>query len=1453
MKRIIRWALILFALLAVLVTGLVLVIQTGPAKVYLAERLTSMLSSEPDQRFVIEGIGGWIPTDLKLARLEIGDREGTWLELENARLSWSFLDLLQGNVRIDNLSAARIRIDRLPTAPESPEEPEQPAKSSGIPGYLPAVKLHQLDIGEVILGRALIGQDAVLSVKGSMSSGTGAAKITAVLEIDRTDQGPPMSLRTRAEWTRMPQRLDLSLELQEHPNGLIAALAGLAEAGAIHLRIEGRGPMDQWKGSLEAGVEPFGTLHSGLQVGIGPELSLLADGSIQLQPGFLPEKWQGIPAEREIFHLQGGMQNFDRIALQSLRIEGAGHRIELAGKVVLSEEQFKAALNAQLEDLSSLMPVVRNSIHGSANLSGTFSGTFRNPGGSLQLKLDQFGWDRVELASAELTANATARPESTWNHPLYRIHSEGNVEIVRIPGVEPLPEKKIAWNLEAELLENLRLQLNRLSLAGTHHNLQADGQFDLKDLSGNLKARFHADTLKMISAFAGVDADGTAELRVTAERQPSQETAVADISLHLQDLSEVNPIPPELLGKKIDLTGHLRFLPGQELRVENLHLSNQFLQAEVEAVIDLERQRAEAKAKVAIPDLKPMSGIARQPVGGKVEITGTVSGPWTGFKAELKVDGAGITVADTAYDQVSSRITAENLPARPQGMATLTISQARDELKASSGFRYLEDRLELTGVDLSAPNCEVRGNLRIDLNSKLLEGVLSGKIPDLRDLGRILGQPLQGNTAFDAQLSRFSGQQNIALTIRGKGIRVKSVSLQEFSLKANFKDLYQHPQGRAELTAKTFQAHEATLDAVAIELDGNQQSITFRGTLSGRYQEKFSLGTRGNLAFQGKGKQVNLKTLQGKYGNIPFELLSPAEALFFGDTVSLDRFELRVGAGRLQGSAKLTQQSAAIDARLDGLPLASLQQFGAPPIKGTLDLAAQVSGSPSKPIVKARARVDQLVATGPDLESLPPADLDLNARLTGGRLHATMLVKGLSDQPLQAECTVPVEFSLRPGKFEIPRKSDWTARLVGNVQLQPLARMFLPEEQTVAGILKADLAARGTLNTVKLSGNVELREGRYENLDIGTLFTNISGDLALSGDRVNIEKLNANAGSDGKISVAGYVRLLPDKDFPLQMKATLSQATLLQSDLIHGTATGAIELEGNARAMEVTGNLDLTPVEIRIPDKLGPDLPELQVVEINQPGGDRQPKTGTRAGTPFRLRLRMDVNLPQRVFVRGRGLESEWAGRLKIRGTASKPAVTGNLKLVRGYLKFMSKRLDLAESSIHFTGAVPPNPILDIKAESQADDVTVRILVAGTASDPEINLESDPTLPEDEIMSRLLFGKSVAKISATQAIQIARAIRTLAGGGSSMGLMDRTRNLLGVDQLDLRQGESGASSKIGVGKYLTDDIYVDVEQGMGDAGGKVRVEMEIFPNVTVDSEVTSQSETGIGLNWKYDY
>ena len=84
--------------------------------------------------------------------------------------------------------------------------------------------------------------------------------------------------------------------------------------------------------------------------------------------------------------------------------------------------------------------------------------------------------------------------------------------------------------------------------------------------------------------------------------------------------------------------------------------------------------------------------------------------------------------------------------------------------------------------------------------------------------------------------------------------------------------------------------------------------------------------------------------------------------------------------------------------------------------------------------------------------------------------------------------------------------------------------------------------------------------------------------------------------------------------------------------------------------------------------------------------------------------------------------------------------------------------------------------------------LTARISVTGPAAHPAFAISSNPSLPEDEILSRVLFQRSSGSLSPFQALELANAVGTLSGQADAFESM---RKSLGVDSLDISTSATG--------------------------------------------------------------
>ncbi len=229
--------------------------------------------------------------------------------------------------------------------------------------------------------------------------------------------------------------------------------------------------------------------------------------------------------------------------------------------------------------------------------------------------------------------------------------------------------------------------------------------------------------------------------------------------------------------------------------------------------------------------------------------------------------------------------------------------------------------------------------------------------------------------------------------------------------------------------------------------------------------------------------------------------------------------------------------------------------------------------------------------------------------------------------------------------------------------------------------------------------------------------------------------------------------------------------------------------------------------------------------------------------------LDVKVSADRRITVFGRGLETEWSGNLHITGPIADPAIEGTATLVRGDLDLAGRRFAFDTGTIDLDGPIRLARI-DISAERAATDVTASVHITGTPVEPKFTLESTPALPQDEVLARVLFGRSAAELSGFEAAQLAAGLAQLAGGQAGFDPVGLVRKATGLDRVSF--GAEDGIATVSAGKYIAEDVYLQVGAG-GTGGVGAEVEWEPQKNLSVTSSADGNGDTKIAIRWKKDY
>ncbi|MHB2169776.1 translocation/assembly module TamB domain-containing protein [Alsobacter sp. R-9] len=929
-----------------------------------------------------------------------------------------------------------------------------------------------------------------------------------------------------------------------------------------------------------------------------------------------------------------------------------------------------------------------------------------------------------------------------------------------------------------------------------------------------------------------VDAQGKA----TITREGTARRVAVDLGARLAPL--LPPAVAPIFADRTALVGDVLVGDDLSLAIRRFDLTSRAGRLAASGTLDAARK---ADLRVNLSALPTEAGLTRS---GDVTLRRlSLDAAVTGDLSVPRVD-ATLALADLAspglrIDAIDGRLAVA--PPGANGDRALSFALTGRGLKPADAAlaRALGDRLSVTADGTVTPDLVLvtpAARLETATASALWNGragprVLRGRadvgVPDLAALSGLVGRPLKGKARLAADVDGDPGRYRVTARLDG-GVDNLSVGMAP---------LDRILAGRLAL-AGTVERLPGGVGFSGLTLSGGQLKLALDGP-----------ATTGAADLKARLDIGELKRADPR--------LSGALALDARLAGSLMEPEVEANAAlkgwvggpepRLALKGRLGERID-IAADLTALPLA-LSVLAVPELGlgGTLDGRLVASGDPAKPDGSYRVSLTRVTAKPAAEAGLQPADIKAEGKLGGGRatVDASLAVPKVGT--LRATGSVP----LRDGALDLSVR--------GPVDIA-IANAFLASGgRQVSGQLALDLKIAGPLAAPRLGGAATLSGGTFYDPAVGIRLDGIAGRFLAQGDTVVIERLSAGTRNGGQIGVTGRVSTDAAAGMPADIRISGQRAQLLSSDVITATADIAMTVSGPLmRSPRVAGRIDLIATEIAIPDRLPVQLQPLPGTRHIKPGRaaqarlkleERAARERGRGGKPFVATLDLTVSARNRIFVRGRGLQAELGGDLRITGTSVDPVVIGGFELRRGDIMLAGQRINLVRGKVAFTGDLTPT--VDFLAETQVTDVTARVAVSGRASEPQFVLSSQPPLPQDEVMSRILFNKAAGGLTGLQALQLAQTIAQLSGNGGP-DAFGALRKALGADSLDVSAGSTGGPA-VGAGKYLNRNVRVGVRAGATPADTGATVDIDVNRRFRIKGQLGADGSASVGaaVEWEY--
>lgn len=1392
-------------------------------------------ASSPDMTIRIGALEGAVPFDTTVRDVSIADGRGEWLRLDRARVVWRPLSLLRGVVDIGLAEADTVTVVR---APESnAETPVAETTSGGILPELPVgIALDRLSVGEIALGEELFGQPASLAVKGSARLVSAREGLHVDLDLSRIDDVAGQIV-ARLGFVPGEDRLSVDVRATEPAGGIVSRMAGIEDLPPLSFTAKGEGPLDHWSGDLV--LDLAGKAGAQGQIAVqraGAERVLTAKLAADIA-ALLPADIAPLASGQSAFAAEARFGDDGSIVLSRSELSAAAAHATADGRYEAGTKTVKGNLNVVAGTpllFAQLVPVSLSWTDATLRVmaDGTLDALrIKAETAMSDLAVEGYGAGQVALTADVLSQGPVTDPATRFG-----VAVDGRLAGISAPDAalsKTIGESAtlaLRGSLASDLVatvDSARVEL--APLAATYTGMVNPGE-----LTGTLRVE-RAD-LTALRAFAGDDLAGNATL--AAEVDMAFDLSRLKLALNglVDNLRTGIAQADQLSGGKIALSGGVsRAEDGgfgfEKFKVEAAHAS---LTADGSAT----PERANVVAKLALPDLAKLDSRVSGRGAADVSLAGSLEA----------LDGVATITVDEAkamgrpVQALKLEVKASDLLGAPS--ANLALSGAVDGKPARGTGRVArsaEGATRVEGLDLTLGSATLKGDIALD-PAQLATGKITFNAGNLRDLGPLLLTELAGAVALQADLAAANGGQDARLNGTIDKFAGFGVSLANARIEANARDVTRAPVLDARADIRDMVASGVSVARANLTAKGSGQTtdITLNGVAQGSDVQAAARITAGDTTV------IDIQQARLSRGGQRLDISPNARVELAGGGVRISGLDIRSGNGSIRVSGQAGDKLD-IQAAIRSFPLA-IAELAAPGLglSGTLSGEANVSGSPSRPAGRYQLSVAGLTMPAISDSGLQPIAIQANGTMGQGRVGVDATIRSGQAVTLRVNGSAPAG----EGPLDLA--------VTGPVDLGLANGVLSASGQTVAGRAAVDLRLRGTTAAPSVGGNVRITGGRFQDPVNGLLFDNIQAVISGNDRELVLSSLSARARNGGIVSGEGRVTLDTAAGFPGSIAIKTRRSQLVSSELLNTVTDLDLTISGPlARSPRLAGVVDIKSLEINIPNRFPLSLSPIDVKHVNAPKAVRERlrkeealQRQAAASPPFVMALDLTINAPGRVFVRGQGINAELGGTVRIGGNSAAPSVDGGFNMRRGTLSILGRTLNFTRGEVGFAGR-NLDPDLDFLAEAPASDVTAQVRVTGAANNPQISFSSQPELPRDEVLARLLFGRPATSLTTSQTIQLAQAVAQLTGvgGGDALGELGRS---LGLDSVSVGADDNG-NVGVGVGKRINDNIYLGVEQGTTSNSSRVKVDVNITDHIKVQGEAGADGSSAVGVGMEWDY
>ena len=1034
----------------------------------------------------------------------------------------------------------------------------------------------------------------------------------------------------------------------------------------------------------------------------------------------------------------------------------------------------------------------------------------------------------LDIAGAEILRLAfEARAQGPHDAPEWNMNA--SAEAVTLAGIAgrdlTLEISGSGLPLSAERLAEARIIASGELAGGSDLPPLLDGQF-LTDLALELPGD---GRVVLESAYLETPAGA-----VSAMGHFTPQSGSYELALDAQARSPETGNAPfdRLLAGPARLVGSTSGIFPEVFRLEDVALTSDVLAAKLSG--ELAGGEMAFTASATLPELSRLDPRA----AGAVELEARLTGPRGAPEAVISGLGREISLMGKPFRDVVFEAAGQLDPETPSGALSFTGELDRRLVDISASLVQADGAAPTIDLNASVGTARITGMLAVPAGAGP-SGRLVVSAPDLAQLGPLLLSDIGGALDAEIEIVDEGGRSNARIAAEGRSMAFGAIAAAGVDADMIVEDVFGEPRPIGDMRLSGVRA--GNIELAAVELAAETLGAgAFAVTLEAS-GPRLKLAARSLTRVEDGSFLVSVDQLSGSLDGNDLALVAPASLRIAGEVIRIERAEFSAGGGRMSVAGTL---APALDASIEigDLPLAmaaGLMPEAAP--AGRLSGSVAVSGSLAAP--RARFELNGREVSMAALRNQGVGPLALDVKGDVAEQHVTFIAAASGPQAIELAVSGTVSL-LAPHQVDVS--------LSGRLPSAPASDRLAEAGVRLDAVLDVDLRLAGPLDAVAISGAVTTENASFGDAEGRFIVERASGRILLADGVARIETLQGTIGRNGKATITGTVAVAAPHEADLSIgleKAIYSDGTLLVTTFDASLAvTGPL-----AERPRLAGRVDLIGPKLTLNEPLPVALAALEVDHLHAPlDVERQAASlvARRSGRGGEVALDVEIVVADRFSVRGRGLDVELGGRLQLTGTTRNLSANGGFRARDGRLDLLGQRVRIERGELDFIGNLDPR--IAFAAVARRDGFEIELLVSGRATAPEITVSSSPMLPQEEALSRLIFGSSLTDLSPFQIAQLAAAVATLSGGGGGGGLMDGLGQAIGLDRFEVIQTETG-ETRVSAGRQVTDQVSLGVEQGREPGSTRVNIDIDVTERMKLRGSLGSDGSTKAGVFFQTDY